>query len=69
MLKKRWKINEVENEDLISSLVDSLSISDVLARLLILRNITDFEKAKVFFRPSLDLLYNPFLMDGMEAAT
>ncbi len=69
MLKKRWKINEIENEDLVSSLVDSLSISDVLARLLILRNITDFEKAKVFFRPSLDLLYNPFLMDGMEAAT
>ncbi len=69
MLKKRWKINEIENEYLISSLADSLSISDVLAKLLILRNITDFDKAKTFFRPSLDFLYNPFLMDGMEVAT
>ncbi|MHB8337293.1 MAG: single-stranded-DNA-specific exonuclease RecJ [Ignavibacteriaceae bacterium] len=69
MLKKRWKINEIENEYLISSLADSLSISDVLAKLLILRNITDFDKAKIFFRPSLDFLYNPFLMDGMEVAT
>ena len=69
MLKKRWKINEIENEYLISSLADSLSISDVLAKLLILRNITDFDKAKTFFRPSLDFLYNPFLMDGMEIAT
>ncbi len=69
MLKKRWKINEIENEYLISSLADSLSISDVLAKLLILRNITNFDKAKTFFRPSLDFLYNPFLMDGMEVAT
>ncbi|MHB8579288.1 MAG: single-stranded-DNA-specific exonuclease RecJ [Ignavibacteriaceae bacterium] len=69
MLKKRWKINEIENEYLISSLAESLSISEVLAKLLILRNITDFEKAKTFFRPSLDFLYNPFLMDGMEVAT
>ncbi|MHB1686693.1 MAG: single-stranded-DNA-specific exonuclease RecJ [Ignavibacteriaceae bacterium] len=69
MLKKRWNIKEIENEYLIKTLADSLSISDVLARLLILRNITDFDQAKIFFRPSLDYLHDPFLMDGMEAAT
>jgi len=69
MLKKRWNIREIENNYLINTLADSLSISEVLARLLVLRNIYNFDQAKTFFRPSLDQLYNPFLMDGMETAT
>lgn len=69
MLQKRWKIREVEDENSIKSLADSLNISDVLAKLLFLRGITTFTQAKYFFRPSLDSLHDPFLMDGMEAAT
>ncbi len=69
MLNKRWKIKESGNDYLIKSLTNSLSISDVLANLLVLRNINNFDQAKTFFRPSLENLYNPFLMDGMEAAT
>ncbi len=69
MLKKRWKIRDVEDDYSVKSLADLLNISDVLARLLVLRNITNFNQAKTFFRPSLDSLNDPFLMDGMEAAT
>ena len=69
MLNKRWKIKESGNDYLIKSLTNSLSISDILANLLVLRNITNFDQAKTFFRPSLENLNNPFLMDGMEAAT
>ncbi len=69
MLKKRWNIREIENNYLVTDLADSLSISEVLARLLVLRNIYNFEQAKNFFRPSLDHLHDPFLMDGMESAT
>ncbi len=69
MLKKRWKIREVDDDYSIKSLADSLTVSDVLARLLFLRDIKSFNQAKHFFRPSLDSLYDPFLMDGMEAAT
>ena len=69
MLKKRWKIREILDDYAIKSLADSLNVSEVLARLLYHRNITSFNQAKVFFRPSLDSLYDPFLMDGMEAAT
>ncbi len=46
----------------------SLNISEVLARLLVQRSVTGFFEAKSFFRPTLDTLYDPFLMDGMHEA-
>ncbi len=69
MLKKRWDIREVDDDLTVKSLADSLNISDILAKLLVLRNIKNYHQAKTFFRPSLESLHNPFLMDGMEAAT
>ncbi len=69
MLKKRWNIKEVEDDYAVKSLADLLNISEILARLLVLRKISNFNQAKSFFRPSLDSLNDPFLMDGMETAT
>ncbi|HSD63378.1 MAG TPA: DHH family phosphoesterase, partial [Ignavibacteriaceae bacterium] len=69
MPEKRWKIRETSDDYVIRSLADSLNISEVLAKLLVLRDIRTFVQAKNFFRPSLESLYNPFLMDGMEPAT
>ena len=69
MLKKRWKINEPADEKSVLALADSLNISHILANLLVQRGITNFFEAKNFFRPTLDSLYDPFLMDGMEDAS
>ncbi len=69
MPEKRWKIREVIDDYTTRSLADSLNISEVLARLLVLRDIRTFTQAKNFFRPSIDSLHDPFLMDGMEPAT
>ncbi|MDR3666630.1 MAG: single-stranded-DNA-specific exonuclease RecJ [Ignavibacteriaceae bacterium] len=69
MTNKRWKIREVYDDYTVKSLADSLNISDVLSRLLIQRGITSFSQAKYFFRPSLESLHDPFLMNGMETAT
>lgn len=69
MLKKRWTIREIEDTYSVKTLSDSLNISEILARLLVLRNIKNFSEARAFFRPSLDSLHNPFLMNGMEEAT
>lgn len=69
MTNKRWKIRDVNDDYSVKSLADSLNISDILARLLIQRDITNFSQAKNFFRPSLDSLHDPFLMNGMESAT
>ena len=69
MLTKRWSIRETQDSYSVKNLADSLNISEVLAKLLVLRNITNFSEARSFFRPSLDSLHNPFLMNGMEEAT
>ncbi len=69
MLKKRWNIKELEDNFAVTSLADSLNISEVLAKLLIIRNVSNFQQAKLFFRPTLDNIHDPFLMNGMEEAT
>ena len=45
-----------------------LSISPILAQLLIKREITTESAAKRFFRPQLSDLINPFLMKDMDIA-
>lgn len=69
MLKKRWKLRESADQQEILALADSLNISNVLANLLIMRDVKTFLEAKKYFRPSLDSLYDPFLMNGMEEAS
>jgi single-stranded-DNA-specific exonuclease len=69
MLKYRWKLREIKDEYEVNSLADTLNISEALSRLLIIRGIKTFPEAKSFFRPSIDSLHNPFLMDQMDEAT
>ena len=69
MVQNRWIIKEIKDEFSVQVLADSLNISEILARLLVLRNISNFNDARQFFRPSLDFLHDPFLMDQMERAT
>ena len=69
MPKKVWKIKPQPDEFTVKSLAESLNISETLARLLVLRDIKNYQQAKAFFRPSLDSIHDPFLMNGMECAT
>lgn len=68
MPTKRWKVRPVRDDLEVKSLADSLNISEILARLLINRNIRSFPQARYFFKPDLEGLHNPFLMNGMRAA-
>jgi single-stranded-DNA-specific exonuclease len=45
-----------------------LGISPVLAKLLVMRGITEATEARKFFRPHLPDLFDPFLMEDMEVA-
>ncbi len=69
MGRRHWKIKAVSDELSIQRLTDSLNISPILARLLVLRDIKTFNQAKQFFRPSIESLHDPFLLDQMESAT
>jgi single-stranded-DNA-specific exonuclease len=66
-MEKRWKILAAE-ENKVIALQQSLNISISLCRILVLRGIDTFEKAKDYFRPHLSHLHDPFLMKDMEKA-
>ena len=65
---KRWVLKEQGESSVIQHLSEVLNINPTLANLLAQRGITTFEEAKSFFRPSLDDLHDPFLMNDMKVA-
>lgn len=65
---KRWKILQQEDTFSQGILADELNINPILAKILLLREIDNFKKAKQFFRPELSDLHDPFEMDGMDVA-
>ena len=66
-MEKNWNILSVEKLA-VSNLSKALNVSEIVAHLLILRGITNFEDAKLFFRPELEHLHDPFLMKDMQKA-
>jgi len=67
-MEKKWNIQKINHPEVVSSLQKALSVDEIIAKLLVLRGVETFEEAKTFFRPSLSMLHNPFLMKGMDVA-
>lgn len=67
-MNKKWVFKESGDAQQVESLSKELNINRILANLLVQRGYNSFEKAKEFFRPSLNLLHDPFLMKDMDIA-
>jgi single-stranded-DNA-specific exonuclease len=68
-MEKRWQINEQASQEDVLKLSGELNNLDLtLTNILLQRKINTFEKAKTFFRPSLEEIHDPFLMKDMEKA-
>jgi single-stranded-DNA-specific exonuclease len=67
-MDKRWLHKEIPAKDKIETLSQAININSFLAAILLQRDISDFDTAKDFFRPSLEKLHDPFLMKDMEQA-
>jgi single-stranded-DNA-specific exonuclease len=67
-VEKKWNIHQIQNVEEVSSLQAALAVDKTIAKLLSLRGVKTFDDAKSFFRPSLDMLHDPFLMKGMDVA-
>ena len=68
MKHKIWKLKPSPDAQKVFELKKSLGISKKICALLIDRGIDTFEKAKIFFRPQLSMLHDPFLMKDMDKA-
>ncbi len=66
-MEKRWLQREPD-QHIVDTLHKGLGIHPILCRLLALRNITTYQEAFEFFRPSLSGLHDPFLMKDMDKA-
>ncbi|HLP17846.1 MAG TPA: single-stranded-DNA-specific exonuclease RecJ [Bacteroidota bacterium] len=64
----RWKTAPPPPLPTVEQLSKELTLAPSLVSVLVNRGIDTFEKARLYFRPSLDQLYDPFLMDGMHRA-
>ncbi len=64
----RWSIAPSPPDELVKRLSDELNIPATLATVLINRGVDSFDKAKLYFRPTIEQLHDPFLMDGMYIA-
>jgi len=64
----RWRIADPSDTERISRLSKETNVPEPIARVLLNRGIDDYDKAKLYFRPSLEQLHDPFLLGGMEKA-
>ncbi|WP_417589460.1 single-stranded-DNA-specific exonuclease RecJ [Owenweeksia hongkongensis] len=64
----RWTNAPKASAKITQNLQQQLGINPTLCGLLAQRDIHDFDAAKVFFRPNLSSLHEPFLMKDMDKA-
>src|SRR5690606_8892629 len=67
-MQKRWVVKPKNDVQKTKKLQNELKVSAVIAELLLHRGIETYQDAKRFFRPSFDLLHDPFLMKDMDKA-
>ncbi|MDG1571590.1 single-stranded-DNA-specific exonuclease RecJ [Robiginitalea sp. M366] len=63
-----WTYKEVPDTQKVNALSEALHVSPLVAALLVQRGVESFEAARLFFRPTLEDLHDPFLMRDMDAA-
>lgn len=64
----RWTIAVPPTPEVVRQFGADIRVPESIARILLDRGIDSFDRAREYFRPSLDQLHDPFLMDGMETA-
>lgn len=67
-MEYKWVQDCDYNEELVDEIAKELAVPPIMARILLNRQIDSFEKARNFFRPELENLYNPYLMKDMDKA-
>ena len=57
-MEKRWVIQKSDHV-VVQKLANDLGVNNIVAHLLFLRGIKNFDDAKLFFRPELKHLHDP----------
>lgn len=66
-MNKKWQICEI-NQDKVNEIKEQYNLSNLLATILVNKNITTKQNIELFLNPTRNDFYNPFLMNDMEIA-
>lgn len=66
-MNKEWHIYEADEKE-VSRIEEKYKINNLLARILVNRNITQDDKIRLFLEPTRNDFYNPYLIKDMEIA-
>lgn len=64
----KWIYKPEPDEEIVDRLSSSLGFGTFESKILVLRNIDNYQKAREFFKPKLEDIHNPFLMADMQKA-
>jgi single-stranded-DNA-specific exonuclease len=64
----RWILPKPPDEEAVHALMTALSLPEIVCRLLLIRGYVTAEEAKLFLRPKLDRLHDPFGFLSMDKA-
>ena len=67
-MSQKWIYKPEPDEDIVDGISSSLGFGTFESKILVLRGIDDYQKAREFFKPNLNDIHNPFLMKDMQIA-
>lgn len=67
-MSQKWIYKPEPDEEVVDGLSMSLGFGTFESKLLVLRGIDNYEKAREFFKPRIEDIHNPFLMADMQKA-
>ena len=65
-MQKKWVVVPKLDKDLINRLSGELNVSEILANLLTQRGVKSYDDARIFFKPDLQDIHDPYLMQDMK---
>ena len=67
-MSQKWIFKAEPEEDVVDAISSSLGFGTLESKILVLRGIDNYQKAREFFKPNLGDIHNPFLMKDMQIA-
>lgn len=67
-MNQHWIYRQEPDEEVVDALSSSLGFGSLESKILVLRGIDNYQKAREFFKPKVEDIHNPFLMADMQKA-
>ena len=66
-MNKKWEICEC-NQDLVQKVAEENHLSELIATILVNREVTEKKEVEIFLNPTRNDFHNPYLMPDMKEA-